>query len=180
MVKNQGGCTNEEAFWNCFCNRMGEAARKDEPIFDDYYRTEFQAVQQVCGFAPEAAEVIDLVKKKGIPVVLATNPIFPAVATYSRIRWAGLQAEDFALVTTYENSRYCKPNPDYFRDICQTLCLDPAKCLMVGNDAQEDLAARELGMDVFLLTNCLIDRKETDLSTLPHGNFADLLQFLNS
>ena len=179
MVRNQGGCTNEEAFWRCFCHRMGEDARKDEPIFEEYYRKEFQAVQQVCGFAPEAARVIATVKEMGIPIVLATNPIFPQVATHSRIRWAGLNSEDFALVTTYENSRFCKPNPDYYRSICETCSLEPQKCLMVGNDAQEDLVARELGMEVFLLTDCLIDRKGTDLTAIPHGNFADLISFLS-
>ena len=180
MVENPGNCTNEEAFWNCFCSRMGADARKDEPIFDEYYRKEFQQVQQVCGFAPEAAQAVQAVKAKGIPAVLATNPIFPAVATHNRIRWAGLAPEDFAFITTYENSRYCKPNLNYYKEICKTLDLDPTRCLMVGNDVQEDLVARELGMDVFLLTDCLIDRKETDLSAIPHGGFADLLRFLDT
>ena len=45
------------------------------------------------------------VKELGLRAVLATNPIFPAVATRSRIRWAGLEPEDFELCTTYENSR---------------------------------------------------------------------------
>ena len=39
----------------------------------------------------------------GYKVVLATNPIFPAIATESRMRWAGLAPEDFDYYTTYEN-----------------------------------------------------------------------------
>jgi len=31
----------------------------------------------------------------GFRVALATNPIFPAIATEKRIRWAGLTPEDF-------------------------------------------------------------------------------------
>lgn len=178
MIRNPGNCTNEEAFWNCYCSHMGKDARKDEVHFDAFYRSEFQSVQEVCGFAPQAAEAVAAVKKKGIPVILATNPFFPSIATHSRIRWAGLDPADFTWITTYDNSRHCKPNPDYYRDICQPLALDPAKCLMIGNDAQEDLSARQLGMDVFLLTDCLIDRNRTDLTQIPHGNFADLLSFL--
>ncbi|MGN1119937.1 MAG: HAD family hydrolase, partial [Oscillospiraceae bacterium] len=79
--------------------------------------TDFNFAQNACGFAPEAAETVEFLKTNGIRRVLATNPIFPAVATQARIRWAGLHAEDFALITTYENSCHTKPNPAYFADI---------------------------------------------------------------
>ena len=90
MVKNTGKVTNEEAFWNCFCQILGQEARDDEPIFDAYYRNEFQAVKAVCGYTPAAAQVVAHCKSLGLQVALATNPIFPAIATQSRIRWAGL------------------------------------------------------------------------------------------
>ena len=97
-----------------------------------------------------------------------TNPIFPAVATESRIRWAGLEPEEFALYTTYENTSYCKPNPAYYRDLIRRLSLDPQRCLMVGNDVSEDMeAASAAGMQVFLLTDCLINRKERDIRVYP-------------
>lgn len=66
----------------------------------------------------------------------------------SRIRWAGLEWEDFELVTTYENSRYCKPNPVYYRQTLEILGESSENCIMVGNDVQEDMMARELGMQV--------------------------------
>lgn len=49
---------------------------------------------------------------------------------------------------------------------------------MVGNDVAEDMITRELGMSVFLLTDCLINRKSNDISVYPHGNFDDLLAFI--
>ncbi len=52
---------------------------------------------------------------------MATNPIFPAVATESRIHWAGLLPEDFELYTTYKNIGYCKPNLDYYREILRRM-----------------------------------------------------------
>ena len=36
-------------------------------------------------------------KEKGLRTVLATNPIFPNVATVARTRWAGLSVDDFDL-----------------------------------------------------------------------------------
>lgn len=178
MVANDGSCSNEEAFWRVFCAIFGEKAREDEPKFDEFYRTDFARVQQVCGFDENAARVIDLVKSKGLRVTLATNPIFPAVATRSRIRWAGLQPEDFELFTTYENSRFCKPNPDYYRDILAQMDLQPEECLMVGNDVGEDMIARQLGCDVFLLTDCLINKVDGNIEDYPHGGFAELLEYI--
>ena len=113
-------------------------------------------------------------------MALATNPIFPAVATESRIRWAGLQPEDFELYTTYENSRYCKPNLNYYRDIVEQLDLTPEECLMVGNDVAEDMVVRELGMNVFLLTDCLINSAQKDISVYPNGGFPELLALIRS
>lgn len=113
-------------------------------------------------------------------MILATNPIFPAIATESRIRWAGLAPENFELYTTYENSRFCKPNPDYYRDILARCGLQPSECIMVGNDVGDDMVAKELGMQVFLLTDCLINPKNTDVSVYPHGSFQELKAFLLS
>jgi FMN phosphatase YigB (HAD superfamily) len=178
MVKNDGSCTNEEAFWNFFTGVYGEKARADMPVFEEFYENEFQQAKQFCGFAPKAREVIRLLHENGVRCVLATNPLFPAVATFSRIRWAGLEPTDFALVTTYENIGCCKPNPAYYSEILRRLCLSPADCLMVGNDVGEDMVAKTLGIDVFLLTDCLINRKNEDISVYPHGNFDDLIAYL--
>ncbi len=178
MVSNDGNKTNEEVFWDDFASRFGEKAREDEPIFDAFYREEFDKVRHVCGYSPEAAQVIALVRQKGLTPVLATNPIFPAIATQKRIRWAGLQPEDFAHYTTYENCRYCKPNLNYYRDILQKLELQPEECLMVGNDVGEDMVTRQLGMKVFLLTDCIINKKNMDICQYPHGGFAELMEYI--
>lgn len=177
MVKNNGDCTNEQAFWNKFGEIFGEKAIKDKPVFDEYYRVEFQDVKTDCGFNTQAAGTVKKLKKDGFKLILATNPIFPAVATESRIKWAGLDKDDFLLYTTYENSHYCKPNPDYYREICEKLSLNPTECLMVGNDAEEDAAAEKLGMRVFLLTDCLINKKGKDISGYPHGGFKELTEY---
>lgn len=178
MVANDGRHSNEEAFWQDFCSRFGEKARADEPTFAAFYREDFQQVQEVCGFRKESKEIITLLQEKGLQIILATNPIFPAIATESRIRWAGLKTTDFAYYTTYENSRFCKPNLDYYRDILDKFQLNPEECLMVGNDVGEDMITRHLGMEVFLLTDCLINKNDEDVNQFPHGGFPELLQRL--
>ena len=178
MVMNDGSKTNEEAFWDTFCTLVGKDCRPDMPIFDSFYRNEFAAAKNACQPTPAAKEVVDLIKASGKRLILATNPLFPAVATENRITWAGLAKEDFELITTYENSSYCKPNPKYYVEILEKTGLKPEECLMVGNNAEEDMIAETLGMQVFLLTNCLINEKSADISKYPQGGFEELKTFI--
>lgn len=178
MVHNDGACTNETAFWRKFASIFGERVYTDQPVFDTFYRTEFQNAKSVCGFAPESKQLVDWLKGRGVCVALATNPIFPAIATESRIRWAGIAPEDFELYTTYENIGFCKPNPQYYAEIVHRLGCKADECLMVGNDVDEDMIARELGMQVFLLTDCLINRHQKDISQYPNGGFSALRTWL--
>ena len=178
MIRNDGSMLNEARFWQVFTAIMGEKALADMPLFDAYYREDFDKVQAVCGFNPAAKEIVDLVKAKGLRPVLATNPFFPAIATRKRVAWAGLQPEDFAYITTYENSSFCKPNPQYYQELLEKLGICAEECVMVGNDAYEDTAAAKLGIPVFLLTECLLNKKGLDYSAYPSGGFPELRAFL--
>lgn len=180
MVMNDGAKRNDERFWEVFSGVYGRDARVDEPVFQEFYRNEFQNVAKVCGFDARVAQAIQEIKEMGKTLVLATNPLFPAIATHSRIRWAGLDPEDFAYITTYENSFHCKPNPDYYREILDKLGLLPEECLMVGNDVAEDMISQTLGMKVFLLTDCLINKENSDISQYPNGSFPELLAYIRS
>jgi len=178
VIQNDGSCTNEQTFWRGFAEIFGSGCVDDIPIFDDFYRNEFQQVAKDCGYHSKAAACIAALKQKGCRLVLATNPLFPAIATESRIRWAGLDKSDFELVTTYENSSYCKPNLDYYRQIMNKLDLVAEECLMVGNDVDDDMVAAQLGMQVFLLTDCLINKQGVDISRYPNGSFDELMAFI--
>lgn len=178
MVQNDGGCLNEQAFWKKFAEIYGDKVMDEVPLFEEFYKVEFQNARNSCGYNPFASEAVKEIQDMGFRVVLATNPIFPAVATESRIRWAGLEPEDFEFYTTYENTRHCKPNPDYYREILNKIGCKPEECLMVGNDVTEDMVAETLGMKVFLLTDCLINKENKDVNLYPHGSFEDLLKYI--
>ena len=180
MVANDGRKTNETVFWEVFTEIYGQDALKDIPLFDAFYEKEFQEGRHVCGFQPAAAETVRSLRAMGYRTVLATNPLFPPTATQSRVRWAGLLPEDFEFITTYDNSRFCKPNPDYYREILGKLNLNAGECLMVGNDVREDMIAQSLGMRVFLLTDCLINRDGVDISQYPYGSFPELMNHIRS
>ena len=180
MIHNDGSKINAQAFWDRFTSIFGPQALEDMPLFDEFYRNHFDETKKVCGFDPAAAEAVYRIKEMGLPVVLATNPIFPPAAVEKRITWAGLQPEDFQLYTTYENCRYSKPHPKYYADILAQLNLRPEECLMVGNDTEDDMVARQLGMKVFLLTAWLINKSGEDISQYPHGDFQDLLRYIEA
>ena len=51
--------------------------------------------------------------------------------------------------------------------------------MMVGNDVDEDIMpAKSVGMQAFLLTDCLINKGNHDISKFYHGKFVDLLSFV--
>ena len=180
MVVNDGSRRNDEVFWETFSRTYGKNCISDEAKFEEFYRIEFQEFRKLCGFNPKAKETVDHLKKMGFRIALATNPLFPAIATHSRTLWAGLAPEDFEIITTYENSYHCKPNLDYYRDIMGTLGVKPQECLMVGNDVNEDMIAQELGMQVFLLTDCIINKHNRDITQYPHGSFPELMNYIRS
>lgn len=178
MVKNDGTRKNEEAFWECFERLYGEKALQDQAQFEAFYEKEFAQARNACGYNPAAAEIVKWLKEQGYRVALATNPIFPEVATHQRIAWAGLKPTDFACVTTYENSCFCKPNPNYYLEVAGKLGVRPEQCLMVGNDVDEDLIAEKTGMQVFLLTDCMINRTGRDIAACAQGGFRELRDYI--
>ena len=180
MVQNDGSCMNEKRFWDTFVKFFGQKCLDDYEVFDEFYSKEYALSKNACGFQPKSAEIVKWLKEKGIRVVLATNPLFPQVATYSRVRWAGLAPEDFEFITTYENFGYSKPNPAYYAEILRQLNMKPEESLMVGNDVDEDLSSLKVGMSAFLLTDCMINKHNKDLSDYAHGNFDELKKYLES
>ena len=178
QVKNTSEHTNEEVFWQVFEERTSPDIRRQEPAFRAYYETDYQELSRVVRPGGRAREAVDLLQKKGYQLVLATNPLFPRAAVWPRIHWAGLCPEDFVWITTFENSRRCKPNPDYFRELLHKLGKRPEDCMMVGNDVEDDiLSSGSLGIRNYLITDFLINRGHRDLNQWPHGSFEEFLAF---
>ena len=181
MVLNSGEMTNEQAFWKYFGSVYGEDAIEDKPLFDEFYANEFEQAKQFCGKNEDARKAVDEIKEKGFRVVLATNPVFPEVATRKRAIWAGFNVDEFEAYTTYENSHFCKPNPKYYEELLGRLDMQASECLMVGNDVDEDMeAGLKAGMQVFLITDCMINKNKVNINKYPHGSFIDLKEYIST
>lgn len=180
MIQNDGSVPNETRFWDVMREIYGEKIQDAIPYFEEFYEKDFDGVRAVCGFNPKAAETVRSLKQQGYTVALATQPAFPAAATCRRIRWTGLEPSEFAMYTTFENSRFCKPNVEYYLDVARSIGADPRECLMVGNDISDDMPAAKVGMKVFLLTDCLIAKEGEDPSAYPNGSFDELKAYIAS
>lgn len=179
MVKNNGSRYNEEAFWDTFAQLLGPHVQEHIPEFDQFYRTEFHKAKALTGENPLAKDAVALARQKAKKVILATNPLFPTVGVETRMSWVGLSLDDFDLVTDYSNSTSCKPNPAYYQEIMQKMNLNPEKCLMIGNNAQEDVqASNAAGIAAYLVKDCLIC--EGEMPACPQGSFRDMLTYLKN
>ncbi len=150
MIASHPGRTNEEVFAEAFSTVSGvELGPESWARFDRFYADVFPSLRGPVGPAAGAAEAIAKAQELGMKTVVATNPIFPAVAIRERMSWAGIADVPFDLVTTYEIMHAAKPDLEYYRSIAETIQCDPCECLMVGDDAMLDMVAADIGMATF-------------------------------
>lgn len=171
--------TNEEVFMEEFIPRIGLPREELQSILTDIYTNDFGHLGKYTRREPLARTIINLSYKKGLELIIATNPVFPRLAIEHRLRWAGIDAFPFRLVTTYENMHFCKPHREYYEEILSLVGRKPEECLMIGNDTIEDLAAAQAGIKTFLVKDHLLDNggKKT-LSPDYQGYLKDLYRFI--
>ena len=180
MTGNDGRATNRQAFWESFTEDMGIQALALEGLFEDFYATDFDGAREALREEADRGPLIRGLREKGYELILATNPVFPAVAVETRLGWVGLGGEDFDFITSYENCRHSKPNPDYYRDILKHIGRRPEECLMIGNNPVDDMAALQVGLSGFLVTDYLENPDGLPIDPYRHGTFQDLERFLNA
>jgi FMN phosphatase YigB (HAD superfamily) len=174
--------TLEQVFWDAFESLSGITRAASEPIFDRFYKGEaFDSLRAVTPAEPLAPDIVKAAHATGMRVILATSPLFPRIATEKRVYWAGLKPEDFELITTFEDFHAAKPNQAYYEELLGKLDLKGPDCIMVGNDAREDLPAPgALGMETFLLLNHAIIPDGYEYHCDYKGDYKALLEFIRS
>ncbi len=176
MAQNDGSRKNSDIFWEIFRARLGALPEAKE-YCDEFYKNEFDGVKAVLKYQTSRRAQIDRLKAAGLRLVLATNPVFPADAFATRLKWVGLDYSDFDHVTNYENSSFCKPNPAYYKEIMAKLSLDPSECLMIGNNAAEDMAAAKAGISVFLVPEFLENPDNIDCAAFRQGTLDEAVDY---
>lgn len=180
MLQNDGRDTNEEVFMRHFLTQLKKNKEEIYPLLEKFYTEEFGKLQKYIEPSILAQSIVKKVVDRGWDIVLATNPVFPRLAVEERMRWAKIDSLPWRYVTTYENSRSCKPSLRYYEEIVDKLQLDPAQCWMVGNDTREDMIAGKLGFRTYLVTDFLIDKGKGGEVPDHQGSLRDFLLFVEN
>jgi FMN phosphatase YigB (HAD superfamily) len=183
MMTNDGGATNAERFWAVFADHLGLAGDKLEAVeaaCDAFYIGEFDGVKSVMKPNDISKRLVRALPSRGYTVALATNPLFPECAVETRLRWLGLEPGDFAFVTHYKNSTFCKPSHGYYQEVFAAIGKTPCQCLMAGNNPSEDMSVGALGSETFLVTDFLENESGADISAYRSGTLAELEGWLMS
>ena len=176
MVANDGTLSNADVFWKVFERESGYEKDEVYGMFEDFYANEFDACKASTSPSVYSKMLVEALTKKGYQVKVATNPMFPKIATNKRIKWAGLDSSMFKEITTYEDYHYCKPNINYYKEIIEKFNLNPEECYMIGNDVDEDLVARKIGLKVCLVNDNLINRNNSDIDAVFVGSLKELVE----
>ena len=176
IVKNDGSKSNEDVFWDLIKIKYPNIEEL-KIQFEKLYKTDFKKISEIVDKTDIPNLLIKELKKKGYKIILATNPLFPAVCTYERMKWAGLDMNDFDHITTYEDYHYCKPNHKYYEEIFEKLGLDLIGSIMVGNDLSDDFSDLPLGISKILITDYLINTKNLPID-MPSYTLKEFLKYV--
>ncbi len=178
-IKSTEKRKNFDTFFEDFDLKMPR--NKDVYItrFNEFYESGFEKVKEATSISDEIVEAVSILKEKGYKMIIATNPVFPMAANLHRIKWAGLDINDFIHVTSFENNHFCKPNPKFFEEVLFENNLLAEDVMMVGNDVQEDLCIKALGAKTYLVNDYVINRKPNEIIQTDHqGSYQEFLEFV--
>jgi FMN phosphatase YigB (HAD superfamily) len=170
--------TNQHLFLQMLEQQVGIAPTMFAERFARYANDGMHGLKPLIEPLELARELLSLCFARDWKVIIATNPVFPRALVDARLRWGGLDDFPYHLVTSYENTRFCKPHPGYFLDILESFDLRADECVMVGNDTEHDLAAGRVGIPTYLVDTWLVDRLGNGYHYDYRGDHASLLAFL--
>jgi FMN phosphatase YigB (HAD superfamily) len=177
MMMNDGSKTNHARFWLKFAECMNitddSKLKAIEAACDNFYLNEFDSIKSILNPSEVPGRLISALKAQGYNLVLVTNPLFPLCGVATRLSWVGLEACDFSHITHYENSTYCKPSRGFYREVLEKISKTPEQCLMAGNSPVEDMVAGELGLETFLVTDCLENETGADITVFRRGTLEE-------
>lgn len=160
LANDRASQTLEHAFDDAFYPAIGRTKQELRPALEFFYQEIFPSLESLTQKRPDAARVVDDALSSGHTLVVATNPLFPRMAIEHRLRWAGLPPESipFALITTYEDFHFAKPNPAYYAEILAQLGWPEQPAVVIGNSLEDDLLpAARLGLPGYLVTDQPVD-----------------------
>jgi FMN phosphatase YigB (HAD superfamily) len=176
MLSNKGTMTNKQVFLNYFQQKSGLSEEEMWEIFLHFYKSDYNHLKDITEPVKGARVFLEAAKSQGYRLVIATQPVFPEIAIQKRLLWAGVGHLSYDLITNIENMHACKPHRYYFQQILDLLDTQHDKCLMIGNDAEMDLAAGKIGIKTYFLNTDAVNIVNSKAHY--QGDFRNLAQLL--
>ncbi len=165
-----------------FYPALGLDQEELQPVIESFYTDVFPELKSITAPRLDAIEAVSQAFSSGYKVVVATNPLFPAIATSQRLEWAGLPETKylFDLVTSYESMHFAKPNNHYYTEILAQLGWPDQPVCMVGNSYDFDILPPHcLGIPGYLVENDHDpDQHKKNEQDVKSGPFTGLLPWL--
>jgi FMN phosphatase YigB (HAD superfamily) len=153
LLDNQGQRSNAEHYMNHFSRDCANLKTEFWKRFEAFYAREFNQLGSMVKVVKDCRQLLNKISSRGIRLVAASNPLWPHSVQVTRLAWAGVDDLPYSLVTGIENSSFCKPQPEFYREISRKIGMEPERCLMVGNDPLNDMIAGAIGMKTYLATD---------------------------
>ena len=177
MVEDDSDLTNETVFMTHFKTYVKEHLAMYQSMFSAFYDAGFDKVRVSTSQSEAMLKSVKLLKEKGYELVIATNPLFPLKANLHRVRWAGLDINDFSYITSFEDNTKSKPNPAFFTEVLKKINKNANECLVVGNDAVEDLVAQVVGLKTYLVDDCILNEDLMKYTPNYRGSMSSFYDF---
>jgi len=181
MDNNDPSHTLREVFDDEFYPKLEVEHFTLQDAIEDFYDRVFPSLASLTRPRPEAVQLVEWAFARGYRVAIATDPLFPLKATQHRLRFAGLPPEKypFALVSSYETFHFTKAFSAYYAEFLGRLGWPDGPVLMVGNDAERDLApAGALGLATFWINGG--QETASGVEPMGSGSLSDLRRWLES
>lgn len=179
MLSSVETITNKDKFVHYFKKKSGMSEKEIWEIFLHFYNTDYNKLEEITKPMPGAKTFLQGAVSEGYELILATQPVFPEVAIRNRLKWAGLEQIPFRLITHIENMYASKPHKEYFEQILKMLNTRGKQCMMIGNDVEMDMAAKNSGIyTYYLITDSLANHDEIENADYS-GDYNILSDLLN-
>lgn len=148
LASEHPGRTNQEVLTESLSETLAIDAGTLRRRIEKFNAT--QAPQVLPGGHPRpgARRAVQAARAMGLKIAVATTPIYGLPVVMERLARAGVADIPWDVIATDRFSS-TKPYPAYYLELSALLGVDPVECLMVGDDAFNDLAAGAVGMATY-------------------------------
>jgi FMN phosphatase YigB (HAD superfamily) len=147
-----GSLTNDVKAVRAFASALSLEEQRASELLKDCIEEIFPKLQNYFFPIPGASDFVGWARSI-YPLTLATNPVWSPEVVELRVKWAGLEMDLFQSFTHVQRMSACKPRIEYYKELLSQEKLDPEKCLLIGDDMQNDAPAARTGIRVFILSH---------------------------